>query len=67
MAKRQHGDTAVLDRPKKFNVVLHANTPLAHESAVIAASSGDEAWSKFCEMNGISDSTCEREITEVKE
>lgn len=67
MAKKQHGDTAVLDRPKKFSVVLHANTPLAHESAVIEAENGDEAWSKFCAMNGISDSTCEREISEVTE
>jgi len=67
MGKHKHADnaTAATERPRKFRVHLAANTPLAHESADIQATAPEEAWGKFCEMNGISGSSCERTITEV--
>lgn len=65
MGKRK-SQAAVLDAPR-FKVHLAATTPIAHNGVVIEAVTEDEAWDKFCVINGISGSSCERTITEVKE
>lgn len=69
MAKRHvstehEGGVAVA---KRYRVKLHASTYLLHPEAVIEADNDAEAWEKFCAMNSISGSTCDREINEVKE
>lgn len=64
--RAEQGGSAVLE-PKSFRVKLDALTPLAVNDVAIEASDADEAWGKFCAMNGISGSSCERTITEVKE
>lgn len=50
---------------RKYRVHLEALTPIEHKTAEVRATSQDEAWSKFCELNGITDSGCDRTITEV--
>lgn len=52
---------------RKYRVHLAANTPLAHRTAEFDAQTPEGAWEQFCELNGISGSSCEREITEVTE
>lgn len=49
--------------PVAYTVHLKCLTPLANNPARIAAVSEDEAWAKFCELNGISGSDHPREIT----
>lgn len=63
--QKNEGGAAVADKPRKFRVHLAASTPLASPTAEFEAESADEAWAKFCELNGISGSSCERTITEV--
>lgn len=63
---KQKSRAAVLESPR-FKVHLAATTPIAHNGVVIEAETAAEAWDKFCAMNGISGSSCERTITEVKE
>ena len=53
--------------PKRFKVQLSAYTPVEHNGVVIEAENEAEAKAKFCEMNGITDSTCPWSISEVKE
>lgn len=52
-------------KPKRFRVHLAANTPLAYKTHEFDAETPEEAWEKFCDLNGISGSSCERTITEV--
>lgn len=52
---------------RRFRVHLSAGTPLAVNPAEVEADSDLAAWEKFCDLNGISGSTCQREITEIKE
>lgn len=49
--------------PVAYTVHLKCPTPLAKNPARVAAVSEDEAWAKFCELNGISGSDHPREIT----
>ena len=65
MGKRK-ASQAVLDKPQKFYVHLAATTPIAHNGVQIEAETADEAWDKFCAMNGISGSSCEKTIREVQ-
>lgn len=51
--------------PKRFNVHLAAHTPIEFNSVTIEAENAAEAKAKFCEMNGIVDSACPWNITEV--
>ena len=71
MAKKYEGNTAVAEPPqatsKRYRVKLHATTYLLHPEALVDAQSESEAWEKFCAMNSISGSSCDREIHEVKE
>lgn len=64
MGKRKA--SAVLDAPPKFYVHLAATTPIAHNGVEIEADSAEQAWEKFCAMNGISGSSCQRTINEVE-
>lgn len=51
---------------KRFKVHLAALTPLTINPMTVEAETGDEAWQKFCDANGISGSRHERTIEEVK-
>ncbi len=52
---------------KRFRVQLSAHTPIEFNDLVIDAQNVAEAKAKFCEKNGILDSTCPWTITEVTE
>lgn len=60
MAKKTAEAVAELPR---FRVQLAAHTPIEHNGVVIEAENEAEAKAKFCEMNGITDSTCQWTIT----
>lgn len=62
MAKKTE-PAAVASEAKRFKVQLSAHTPVAHNGVVIEAENEAEAKAKFCEMNGITDSTCPWTIT----
>ncbi len=51
--------------PRMFEVYLNANTPLEFNPLTVEALHEGEAWQKFCDANGISDSTCPRTIKAV--
>jgi hypothetical protein len=53
--------------PKRFKVQLSAHTPIEFNGVTIEAVNAAEAKAKFCEMNGIVDSACPWDITEVTE
>lgn len=65
MGKKSAESVTVL--PRRFKVQLSAHTPVAHNGIVLEAENEAEAKAKFCEMNGITDSTCPWSISEVKE
>ena len=49
----------------RYRVSLRADTPLAHPTLDVEAKDEADAWQKFQAANGISESTCPREIVRL--
>lgn len=58
---------AIAEKPKRFRVQLSAHTPIEFNGVEIEAETAAEAKAKFCTMNGIVDSTCPWDISEVRD